>query len=98
MFFFLRPKAIFINPYSNVSHIGVAKAYDKLGMVSALQGYNEFATPYFSENLQGLTLNVNSLNFSNRYSTLISKPGHYLTGGGTYAQGDSKEKQGDVTA
>ena len=89
-------KALFINPYSNVSHIGVAKAYDKLGMVSSLQGYNEFATPYFSEILQGLILNVNSLNFSNRHSTLISKPGHYLTLGSIYAQGDSEETQVDL--
>ena len=91
-------KALFIDPYRNTSHIGVAKAYRKLGQVSALQGFNEFTNPFLSEQLQGLTLNVNSLNFSNRYSTLISKPGHYLTAGGTYAWGDSTEAQGDVTA
>ena len=66
--------------------------------MSALQGFNEFANPYFSELLQGQTLNVNSLNFSNRYNTLISKPGHYVTVGGTYGRGDSEEKQGDVLA
>ncbi|NWF51812.1 MAG: tetratricopeptide repeat protein [Nitrospirae bacterium] len=86
-------KAIFINPYSNISHIGVAKAYEKLGLVSFLQGYNEFETPYFSEILQGLILNVNSLNFSNRYNTLISKPGHYLTLESRYSAGDSEEIQ-----
>jgi tetratricopeptide (TPR) repeat protein len=86
-------KALFINPYDNTSHLGVAIAYSKLGAVSALQGYNEFSNPVLSELLQGLTLNVNSLNFSNRYSTLISKPGHYLTFGGIYGQGDSEEKQ-----
>jgi len=91
-------KALFIHPYSNTSHTGVAIAYDKLGLISALQGYNEFATPYFSEILQGSILNVNSLNFSNRYSTLISKPGHYLTLGSTYARGDSEEKQVDLIA
>jgi tetratricopeptide (TPR) repeat protein len=86
-------KALFINPYSNISHIGVAKAYEKLGLVSSLQGYNEFETPYFSEILQGLILNVNSLNFSNRYNTLISKPGHYLTLESQYSNGDSEEIQ-----
>ena len=77
-------KALFTDPYKNTSHIGVAKAYLKLGEVSALQGFNEYANPYFSEQLQGQTLNVNSLNYSNRYNTLISKPGHYVTVGGTY--------------
>lgn len=91
-------KALFANPYSNESHLGVAIAYGKLGEISALQGYNEFATPYFSEVLQGLTLNVNSLNYSNRYSTLISKPGHYLTVGSIYSQGDSEMKKTDLTA
>lgn len=86
-------KALFINPYSNISHIGVAKAYEKLGRVSSLQGYNEFETPYFSEMLQGLILNVNSLNFSNRYSTLISKPGNYLTLENMYSYGDSEEME-----
>ncbi|MGB9715752.1 MAG: tetratricopeptide repeat protein [Thermodesulfovibrionales bacterium] len=86
-------KALFVNPYSNITHIGVAKAYEKLGLVSSLQGYNEFETPYFSEILQGLILNVNSLNFSNGYSTLISKPGNYLTLESTYTFGDSEETQ-----
>ncbi len=91
-------KALFLNPYDNTSHLGVAIAYSKLGAVSALQGYNEFANPVISELLQGLTFNVTSLNFSNRYSTLISKPGHYLTLGGIYGQGDSEEKQIDTKA
>ena len=91
-------KALFMDPYRNTSHTGVAKAYLQLGEVSALQGFNEYANPYFSEMLQGQTLNVNSLNFSNRYNTLISKQGHYLTLGGEYGHGDSEEKQGDVWA
>lgn len=91
-------KALFINPYRNTSHIGLSKAYDKLGQISSLQGLNEFTSPSMSERLQGLTLNVNSLNFSNRYSTLISKPGHFLTLGGTYGHGDSDETQADLSA
>ncbi len=91
-------KALFLNPYRNTSHIGAALAYDQLGEISSLQGFNEFANPSASESLIGLTLNVNSLNFSNRYSTLISRPGHYLTTGGTYAFGDSNETRADLTA
>lgn len=91
-------KALFVDPYRNTSHIGVADAYLKLGEVSSLQGFNEFANPYLSEQLQGLTLDVNSLNFSNRYNTLISKPGHYLTLAGSYGSGDSEVVQGDVLA
>jgi tetratricopeptide (TPR) repeat protein len=91
-------KAMFVDPYKNTSHIGAAKAYLKLGEVSALQGFNEYANPYFSELLQGQTLNVNSLNYSNRYDTLISKPGHYVTVGGQYGWNDSTELQGDVLA
>jgi tetratricopeptide (TPR) repeat protein len=91
-------KAAFINPYRNTSHIGVALAYDQLGQVSSLQGFNEFSNPTASERLTGLTLNVNSLNFSNRYSTLISKPGHYVTLGGAYGFGDSNETSADLEA
>ena len=91
-------KALFMDPYKNTSHIGVAQAYLKLGGVSALQGFNEYANPYFSELLQGQTLNVNSLNYSNRYNTLISKPGNYVTVGGTYGWNDSNEQEGDVLA
>lgn len=91
-------KALFLDPYRNTSHIGVALAYDQLGSVSKLQGFNEFAVPTASETLIGLTLNVNSLNFSNRYSTLISKPGHYFTLGSQYAFGDSNETQADLVA
>ncbi len=91
-------KAAFINPYRNTSHIGIALAYDQLGQISSLQGFNEFANPTISERLTGLTLNVNSLNFSNRYSTLISKPGHYVTLGGTYGFGDSNETSADLKA
>jgi len=89
-------KALFLNPYSNNSHIGVAVAYSKLGEVSALQGSNEFMTSSSSEILQGLILNPSSLNFSNRYHTLIRKPGHYLTVGGVYARGNSEEPRVDV--
>ncbi len=91
-------KALFLNPYSNNSHIGVALAYDQLGRISTLEGFNEFTNPSESETLIGLTLNVNSLNFSNRYSTLISKPGHYFTLGGEYDFGNSNEVQADLTA
>ena len=38
-------KALFVDPYKNTSHIGVAKAYLKLGEVSALQGFNEYREP-----------------------------------------------------
>jgi tetratricopeptide (TPR) repeat protein len=91
-------KAAFINPYRNTSHIGIALAYDQLGQISSLQGFNEFANPTASERLTGLTLNVNSLNFSNRYSTLISKPGHYVTLGGAYGFGESNETAADLKA
>ena len=80
-------KALFVNPYSNTTHLGVALAYDQIGSVSSLQGFNEYANPASSEYLQGYIFDVNSLNFSNRYRTLISKPGHYLTLGGSYAVG-----------
>jgi tetratricopeptide (TPR) repeat protein len=94
-------KALFIDPYRNTSHIAAAMAFNELGQVSSLQGFNEFASPFFSERLQGLALNVNSLNFSNRYSTLISKPGHYLTVGGTYARAEdhraSNATEADLT-
>ena len=91
-------KALFVNPYSNTTHLGIALAYDQIGGVSSLQGFNEFANPASSEYLQGYIFDVNSLNFSNRYRTLISKPGHYLTLGGGYADGDSEQKQADITA
>jgi len=91
-------KALFLDPYRNTSHIGVALAYDQLGRVSSLQGFNEFENPTVSEELIGATLNVNSLNFSNRYSTLISKPGHYLTLGSEYDFGDSNVTQSYLDA
>jgi tetratricopeptide (TPR) repeat protein len=91
-------KALFADPYRNTSHIGVAEAYLKLGEVSSIQGFNEFANPYFSELLQGQTLNVNSLNYSNQYNPLISKPGHYVTLGGTYGRNGSQETGGDLLA
>ena len=91
-------KALFVNPYSNTTHLGIALAYDQIGSVSSLQGFNEYANPASSEYLQGYIFDINSLNFSNRYRTLISKPGHYLTLGGTYADGDSEQKQADITA
>ena len=62
------------------------------------RGSTSIANPYFSELLQGQTLNVNSLNYSNRYDTLINKPGHYVTVGGEYGWNDSTELQGDVLA
>ena len=89
-------KALFTDPYRNTSHIGVAQAYPETGEVSGLQGFNDFVNPYFSELLQE-TLNVNSLNYSNRYNTLISKPGHYATLAGTYGTGIG-EGQADVLA
>jgi tetratricopeptide (TPR) repeat protein len=82
-------KALFFDPYRNTSHIGAGLAYDQLGRISSLQGFNEFANATASELLTGLFLNVTSLNFSNRYSMLISKPGHYFTLGGDYAFGSS---------
>jgi tetratricopeptide (TPR) repeat protein len=91
-------KALFWDPYRNTSHFGVANAYLELGQVSRLQGLNAFLNPYLSEQLQGFTLNVNSLNLSNRYTTLISGPGHYLTLGGTYGTGDSNESLLDLKA
>jgi|GEM_PF-6976436 len=95
---FYAQKALYVNPYSNTSHLGVALAYDKIGEVSALQGFNEYFGPASSEYLQGYILNVNSLNFSNRYRTLINKPGHYITFGGSYAAGDSESHGIDMTA
>ena len=91
-------KALFINPYSNTTHLGIALAYDKIGSVSSLQGFNEYASPSSSAYLQGVIFDVTSLNFSNRYRTLISKPGHYLTVGSSLAAGDSEQKQADITA
>ena len=90
-------KAVFITPYRNTSHIGVALAYSQLGDVSSLQGYNEFMDPTQTEALIGLALDAN-VSFSNRYSTLINKPGQYFTPGGAYAFGDSNEGQADLTA
>ena len=54
-------KAGFLDPYRNNSHIGVALAYDQLGRVSSLQGFNEFADLSQTEALVGLTLDANPL-------------------------------------
>ena len=86
-------KAVFITPYRNKSHIAVALAYDQLGQVSSLQGYNEFMDPTQSETIIGLALDAN-VSSPNRYKTLIDKPGQYFTPGGTYSFGDSADTSG----
>ena len=56
-------KALFVNPYSNTTHLGVALAYDQIGGVSSLQGFNEYANPASSEYLQGYIFDVQFAQF-----------------------------------
>ena len=48
-------KALFVNPYSNTTHLGVSLAYDQIGGVSSLQGFNEYANPASSEYFRAIS-------------------------------------------
>jgi len=75
-------KALFCGSVQKPSHIGVAKAYLKLGEVKCAAGVQRVCEPVLQRVAAGADAERELAELSNRYDTLISKPGHYVTVGG----------------